>query len=232
MKIKGENFKVLIAVPAHNEEHRIPRLLELLEPWKKDVIVVDDGSIDRTASLVLDSGFNCFSRKTNLGLAGFYATAKVYASRKKYTHLIAIDADGQHDTGYISEFVKELQHYDLVSGNRFHDISGIAESKVASNLFAILLFKKFLNITLPDVACGFRGMELSVIETSKSVSRFGIIYDMLIQHSLCGKLTGFVRIPAIYHANDPLNTDISEIKGLISAIYKYHPAPELNSISE
>ncbi|MEI6434850.1 MAG: glycosyltransferase family 2 protein [Bacteroidota bacterium] len=232
MKKPEKNIHALIAVPAYNEEQNIPKLLTLLEPWKKDVIVIDDGSDDLTVSLARDRNFFCFTRESNLGLSAFYSTAKDHAIKHNYTHIVAIDGDGQHDPQYIPEFISALQHYDLVSGNRFHDISNIPASKIASNMFAILLFKKFLNIALPDVACGFRAMKLAVIADDTKTSQFGIIYEMLAQHALSGKQTGFVRIPATYHSNDPLNTKISEISGLLATISKYCKAPELNSINE
>ena len=232
MKDIEKKIKALIAVPTYNEEQHISRFLLQLEPWRKDVLVIDDCSNDNTVILVKSAGFSCFHRNSNQGLSGFYHTAINHAGKSGYTHLIAIDGDGQHDPQYIPEFLATLKEFDLVSGNRFHDISGIPPSKIASNMFARLLFKKYLNIELPDVACGFRAMKLSMPTEITEVSQFGIIYDMLIRNTLAGKQTGFVKIPAIYHPNDPLNTKISEISGLISTIQRYHPSKELFLIME
>ncbi|MEI7499041.1 MAG: glycosyltransferase family 2 protein [Bacteroidota bacterium] len=232
MKAPEKTIKPLIAIPTYNEAQNISDLLVRLKAWKLDVIVIDDGSHDETIGVVKKMGFNFFSRSSNIGLAGFYATAKIHALKNNYTHLIAIDGDGQHDPRYIPAFIQALQHYDLVSGDRFHDLTEIPASKIASNMFAILLFKKHLNITCPDVACGFRAMKLTAIPEKIGVSRFGIIYDMLIQHAITGKPTGFVPIQAIYHPGDPLNTKIPEINGLLSAISKYNPAPELARVMD
>ncbi len=203
-----------------------------MEPWKKDVIVIDDGSDDQTVGTVTGMGFTCLSKESNEGLPGFFSTAKSQAVKNNYTHLVAIDGDGQHDPGYIPEFLQALAQYDFVSGARFGDVSDIPACKVASNFFAIHLFKKFLNLSFPDVACGFRAMKLTAIPETTGLSGFGIIYDMLIQHAFTGKPTGFVPIPAIYHPGDPLNTKIPEIDGLLSAISKYNPAPELASMMD
>ncbi len=230
MREPGKNKKILIALPAFNEEVNIQHLLPLLEQWKMDVIVIDDGSTDQTANVVKEMGFACFSRESNQGLSGFFNTARVHAIQHKYTHIISLDADGQHDPQYISLFIKELEHFDLVSGNRFHDLSIVPASKIASNLFAIMLFRKFLNIKLPDVACGYRAMKMDAITDFTATSRFGIVYDMLVQHTLAGKQTGFVRIPALYPVNEPLNTKIPEIIGLLSTIFKYNPSPEVQSM--
>lgn len=222
--------QVLIAVPAFNEEKGISMLLEGLESWKKQVLVVDDGSTDNTAKIASGKGYTCISVESNQGLAMFYRIAKTYASDNGYTHLLSIDADGQHDTRYIPEFIEKLTRYDLVSGNRFHNTSGISERKISSNLFAILLFREFLGIPLPDAACGFMGMKLDVIPDDHRISRFEIIYELRARHVLAGREIGFVRIPAIYHTDDPLDTNISEIKGLIRTVSRHHPAQELNRI--
>jgi glycosyltransferase involved in cell wall biosynthesis len=119
LKVHKKNINALIAIPTYNEAQKIPKLLEQLEAWKKDVIVIDDGSSDETIAAVERMGFNCFSRGSNVGLSGFYQTAKKHASAHNYSHLIAIDGDGQHDPQRIPEFIHSLQYYDLVSGNRF-----------------------------------------------------------------------------------------------------------------
>ena len=223
-------IKALIAVPVFNEERNISHLLSRLEQWKEDVLVIDDASRDKTARLVTEMGFQCISRKSNIGLSGFYLTAKKHALKNNYTHLISIDGDGQHDPAYIPEFIYALQKYDLVSGNRFHETSVIPESKLASNTFARLLFKTFLNLDFPDVACGFRAIRLNSLTGKFHVPRFGIIYEMLAQHALSGKSTGFVNIPAIYPENEILTTRTSEITGLLSTVYLYRPDPAISSI--
>ena len=226
------NIRALIAVPAYNEEQRIPRMLGLLQPWKKDVLIIDDGSCDATPSLVREAGYSCIRHSANVGLSGFFETAVTYAIEQGFTHLITLDADGQHDPRYIPEFIAALRHYELVSGERFHDLSNIPESKIASNLFAVLLFQKFLNISFPDVACGFRAMNINILKEYQGLPRFGIIYDMLAHHAKTGKQTGFIKIPAIYFPDETMNTNSGEIIGLLSTIQKYSSAPELTLLTE
>lgn len=232
MKHTTANINVLIAVPAFNEARNIPGLLKKLEPWKIDVLVIDDGSTDNSPELVRRKGFSCFSRETNLGLSAFYNTAKEHGLTHGYTHLIAIDGDGQHDPAYIPAFINALMKYDLVTGERFQNIKGIPSSKIASNMFAILLFKEYFGLSFPDVACGFRGLKLTSHTFNPKVDRFGIVYDMLAQHSLSGKQTGFVKIPATYHDGDPLNTKSSEIEGLLWVINYHRPSLLLTSLME
>lgn len=230
MNITGDNRNPLIAVPAFNEERNIIDLLKKLKPWKKDVVVIDDGSTDNTVNLVKESGFRLFARGFNAGIAGFYSTATDIAVKNNYTRLIALDADGQHDPAYIPAFIDAMEHHDLVSGDRFYNLKGIPESKIASNLFAVLLFKDMLNITLPDVACGFRGFKIAAFPENNDDEGFGIIYDMLVRFVQAVRKTCFIRMPAIYHSTDGMNTNIPEILGLLTTITRYNPSPEVLSV--
>jgi glycosyltransferase involved in cell wall biosynthesis len=199
--------------------------------------VIDDGSTDDTARLVSGLGFLCHPQPENAGLTDAYTFAEMYARENKYTHILSLDGDGQHDPRFIPAFLEAMTRFDLVSGNRFHDPGQLPDPKIASNLFAILLFREALNIILPDVSCGFRGWKTGMFrdqagrmgETAGS-RRYGVVYEMLLKHTREGKPTGFVKIPAIYHKNDPLNTKIPEIIGLLSMVVRYKNSGAIQSI--
>lgn len=239
MKEDDRHIRALIALPAYNEEQRIGGVLMQLGHWKDDVIVIDDGSTDNTARLVSGLGFRCQSLQVNSGLTAVYTLAEKWAVENNYTHVLTLDADGQHDAQYIPAFLKAMEKYDLVSGSRFHETGLIPESKIASNLFAILLFREVLNKTLPDVSCGFRGWKTGQFFSESAHGDepvinqyFGIIYEMLLNHILKGKQAGFVNIPAIYHKNDPLNTKITEIIGLLSMVQKHKNSMVIQSVTD
>lgn len=220
-------MKLLVMVPAYNEERNIPLLLDQLQPWKEDVLVIDDGSGDRTPDLVSNEGFSMIAHHRNTGLASAYRDARSYALARGYTHLIGLDADGQHEAACIPSFAGALEQYGLVTGNRFHRTDGIADSKLASNLFAILLFSEFLQISLPDAACGFIGIEIPSIPEDPAIDHFEIIYEMKIRHGLSGGKTGSVNIPAIYHPDDSLDTKSQELTGLLNSVIRHHPSQKL-----
>lgn len=225
-------IRALIAVPTYNEEARIAALLKELEPWHNDVLLVDDASTDNTFAMIQEAGFRCYRHKLNEGLSGFYKVARDYTRIKGYSHLICLDGDGQHEPAYIPNFLEALKRHSFVVGNRFHTLKGIPPSKIASNLFAILLFRNFLNITLPDVACGFRGLKTEGTCKMPLTSRFGSIYEMIICQSEHTSSIGTVPISAIYHPNDPLNTKMDELKGLLETIIRYNPANEPKAVME
>jgi glycosyltransferase involved in cell wall biosynthesis len=239
MKGGERHIRALIAIPAYNEAQRIGNLLLQLEQWKDDVFVIDDGSADQTARLVSGLGFRCHSQQVNSGLTAAYSLAEKFALKNGYTHIPAIDADGQHDPRCIPAFLEAMTRFDLVSGNRFHETTLIPDPKIASNLFAILLFREVLNISLPDVSCGYKGWKTGLFFPEGEHANqpainlcYGVVYEMLLKHILGGNKAGFVKIPAIYHKNDPLNTKISEIIGLLSMVYKYLNSTVIQSVMD
>jgi len=193
---------VLIAIPAYNEEKYIGILLNQLEAYKNQALVVNDGSTDKTEQLIKESGFTYISNAINWGLTEFYKTSLEWAIKNGYTHMITLDSDGQHDPSFVEDFMEKVQKYDLVVGNRFTNLEPIPASKIASNLFAALLSRKIHGIILPDVACGFRGMRISTVFGGYRIEAFGVVYDMLFRFVKSGSNVGYVNIPAIYHPSD------------------------------
>ena len=239
MKTSPEHPRILIVIPAFNEAGRIGAVLDTIRHLSGDILVIDDGSEDETAAVVSRLGFRVHSLPVNSGLTAIYATAETLGRSWNYSHILSVDADGQHDPRYIPEFLRAFDRYDLVSGTRFFHPETIPAPKIASNLFASLLLREILHKSLPDVACGFRGWRIGTISLAPGAKpgdtvpgRFGIVYSMMIRHLLAGKEAGFVRIPAIYHTGDPLNTKTAEIISLLSVVKQYPAGKSLEAVLE
>lgn len=115
-------MKVLIIIPAYNEEENIEKVVENLKLNYKmfDYIVVNDGSKDRTAEICKDRGYNLIDLPINLGLAAAFQTGVKYAYRHHYDCAIQFDADGQHRAEYIEKLVAKIEEgYDIAIGSRF-----------------------------------------------------------------------------------------------------------------
>ncbi len=222
--------RVLIAIPAFNEEKRIGSVLQKTEIYRNQLLFVDDGSTDQTGKLIEKAGFKCIRHRINLGLTEFYNTVLKYAAENDYTHLLTLDSDGQHEPEYISKFLTKLSKYDLVLGNRFHNQENVPEQKLASNLFAALLVRKVIGLQLPDVACGFRGMKIAPLFVNYRVQSFGIVYDMIIRYIKTQRPLDYVNIPVIYHPGTRLVTKTVEIVSLINVIRQYVDNREMERI--
>ena len=114
--------KLLIVIPAHNEEASIvPVVRNLIDNYPQyDYVVVNDGSRDKTAALCRQNGFNLIDLPVNLGLAGAFQTGLRYAAEHGYDCAMQMDADGQHKPEYIAEMLAALEDgNDIVIGSRF-----------------------------------------------------------------------------------------------------------------
>lgn len=122
--------KVLIIIPAYNEEKNIEAVVErIIHKFPQyDYVVVNDGSSDKTAAICRQRHYHLIDLPVNLGLAGAFQTGLKYAYKKNYSYAIQFDADGQHLPEYIAPIYEEIQKgFDIVIGSRF-----VTEKKPAS----------------------------------------------------------------------------------------------------
>jgi glycosyltransferase involved in cell wall biosynthesis len=120
----ADPLRVLIIVPAFNEERSLPGLLQALRQTCPgfDVCVVDDGSGDATAAVAAQAGAAVVLRHPfNLGIGGAVQAGYLWAREHGYDVAIQIDGDGQHDPVYITEAVRPIAEgrADVVIGSRF-----------------------------------------------------------------------------------------------------------------
>ena len=114
------NGRYCVVIPAFNAAGTIGQLVKRVMLQGFDVIVVDDGSKDATASVASAQGALVISHVRNKGKGRALRTAFEYVLRSRYDGVITMDGDGQHDPAEIPRLVREgeLQHAGIVTGNR------------------------------------------------------------------------------------------------------------------
>lgn len=113
--------RVLVVVPAYNEEHSIRRVVEEVRATAPtyDVVVVDDGSTDRTAREARAGGAAVLNLPFNLGVGAAMRTGYRYALRKGHNVVVQLDGDGQHDAADLERLIAGLASANIVVGSRF-----------------------------------------------------------------------------------------------------------------
>src|SRR6478752_10540630 len=110
----------LIIVPAWNEErnvgHTVSEILAARPDY--DVVVIDDGSSDRTAAVARQAGATVIQLPFNLGVGGAMRTGFTFAQRHGYARAIQVDADGQHNPADIDAVLGGLARADISIGAR------------------------------------------------------------------------------------------------------------------
>ena len=113
--------KVLIIVPAYNEEESLPKLLQEIRSQGYDLVVLDDASADSTADVAKKEGVPVLSLAANLGIGGAVQTGFKYAVKNDYDIVVQIDGDGQHDPAWLESVVSPILRgeADCVIGSRY-----------------------------------------------------------------------------------------------------------------
>jgi glycosyltransferase involved in cell wall biosynthesis len=112
-------------VPALNEEVTVPRVIDELRAFDPglDVVVVDDGSTDRTAAVAAARGARVLRLPFNLGIGGAVQTGFRFAFENGYDLAVRVDGDGQHDPGQLVRVLEPVLRgdADVAVGSRFAD---------------------------------------------------------------------------------------------------------------
>jgi glycosyltransferase involved in cell wall biosynthesis len=142
--------RYLAIVPAHNEAGAITSTVQEIQRFAPDfdVLVVDDGSTDPTASLAQASGAKVVCLPFNLGIGGAVQTGYLYAQEHGYEVAVQIDGDGQHDPRYIHELLAHLladPELNMVTGSRFLEPAGDGHRSSASRRIGIRLFAALMS---------------------------------------------------------------------------------------
>jgi glycosyltransferase involved in cell wall biosynthesis len=114
--------KILVGIPAFNEEGSIAAVVKGALPHASAVVVVDDGSTDRTSAIALETGATVIRHRGNAGKGVAVATLFDHAIRAQADVLVLLDGDGQHDPAEIPSLVGAclVDGADVVVGSRFH----------------------------------------------------------------------------------------------------------------
>jgi glycosyltransferase involved in cell wall biosynthesis len=162
--------RVLVIVPAYNEERRIRVALDDLRtqaPWA-DVVVVDDGSVDATAQVARQCGVEVLSLPINLGVGGAMQTGYLYARQEGYDIAVQFDGDGQHRANQIESLIEPLldRRAEIVIGSR---LTGKRQYRfsplrwIGSRLL-VGLMRLVTGKHISDPTSGFRAVSREVID--------------------------------------------------------------------
>jgi len=166
----GKKTGILIIIPALNEAGRIERVLSSVKNTaaEADILVINDGSTDKTAEIAENMGVAVVNLPFNVGVGAALQTGYKYAALHGYNYLIQLDADGQHKPEYLPQFISFLinEDADLLIGSRF--VNNTNTRTPFSRRAGILLFAKItsrlIHYRLTDPTSGYRGMKKKLIQ--------------------------------------------------------------------
>ncbi len=160
-------MKVLVIIPAYNEEKSIKRVVDnLIQNYPEyDYVVVNDGSRDHTVDICKEEGYQYLNLPVNLGLAGAFQTGMKYAYQRGYDYAIQFDADGQHRPEYIAPILNKMEEgYDIVIGSRFVEEKKPASLRMLGSAMISAAIRLTTGKKVKDPTSGMRMFNRKLIE--------------------------------------------------------------------
>jgi glycosyltransferase involved in cell wall biosynthesis len=160
--------KTLVIIPAYNEDRSIGGVVENIRKNvpDADILVVNDGSQDRTARKARESGAMVISLPYNMGIGSAVQSGFLFAKEKGYNYAVQVDGDGQHPAEGIPRLLAALDNgVDISIGSRFVEPTGYHPPfsralgiKIFSLLVSLIVRKKVY-----DTTSGFRAISRKAI---------------------------------------------------------------------
>lgn len=205
-----EKEKIALLIPAYNEEKYIRGVIKDCSLYNLDIIIIDDGSADSTAekvrSLIPGSGnkLKLIVHSENRGKGQALITGFNHIVKSGYKGVITLDADGQHDTKEIADFLEivKKEDPDIVIGNRLGDTRGMPFIRLATNVFTSWVIARIAEKKVSDVQSGYRYLKSSALKKIKlTTSNFDTEPEIIMRAGWHNMKILNIPIKTIYHEN-------------------------------
>lgn len=164
-------MKILVAIPVFNEERYLSRVLRAVRPHARDILVIDDGSTDRTPAILRRTAdVHVITHPENRGYGQSLIDAFEFAADGGYDWVITLDCDEQHEPEQIPDFVEAIrsQRSDIISGSRYLGVFPGDDAAPADrrriNETVNSLLEQVVGLRLTDSFCGFKAHRVSAMQ--------------------------------------------------------------------
>lgn len=220
-------MNICVLVPAYNEAEKLKKLLPQLKEYNLDIIVIDDGSRDETSNAAKESGVEVIRHEKNSGKGKALQTGFDFILKKNYDAVITMDADLQHDTCHIPEFIAayETDNADIILGDRMLRPENMPRLRYWTNRFTSGIISILTGCHMRDTQSGFRLIKREVLrEVKLSTSRFDSESELLIKAVALGFKVASIPVRTIYfddHGSNikPFVDTLRFIRLIIKAVF-------------
>jgi glycosyltransferase involved in cell wall biosynthesis len=163
------NERIVAVIPALNAERSIGEVIRGTRKELESVIVVDDGSTDRTSAIARTNGATLLRHVVNRGKGRALKTAFAYALQNGFDGVITLDADGQHLPSEIPKLLRARRETmaDLIIGGRSHHFEAMITRRRMANQISAWSIAKASGTHVTDSQSGFRFYSANLIRNVK-----------------------------------------------------------------
>lgn len=192
---------VCVVIPAFNVERTLGSLLVQLKAMGMAVVVVDDGSTDRTAEVARACGVAVLSHETNQGKGQSLRDGFQWGLAQGHQLFVTMDGDGQHLPSDLPRLLKELSsdRVGVVVGNRMDSVRNMPRRRQWTNRIMSRWISRLCGQPVPDSQCGLRVIRRQVLERiTLTTERYEIESELLIKASRAGFRIASAPITTVY----------------------------------
>lgn len=223
--------RALIIFPTYNEKDNIEKIVHAVLPMdaRVNVLIVDDNSPDGTGRIAdrlaaQEEKVNVLHRQQKNGLGRAYIAGFKWAIERDYDFIFEMDADFSHGPEYIKDFLREINHHDVVVGSRY--ISGVnvinwPMSRLLLSYYANVYTRLVTGLPMHDATGGFKCFRREVLETIDLDAVRSSGYAFQIEMSMRAWKNKFriKEIPIIFYDRTAGESKMSK-KIMMEAVYR------------
>jgi len=198
---KRKRPRYCILIPAFREENNIADVVRVALKYCDEVLVVDDGSRDKTAQRADQAGALVLRHETNRGKGVALNTGFRAVRERGCDVVITLDADGQHDPVEIPKFMEAYERTGIpvLIGNRMAEQAEMPLIRRLTNRYMSWVLSREMGQYVPDTQCGYRLYRCDIIPyVSAGAERFAAESEILLHIAARGIRMDSVRIRTIY----------------------------------
>lgn len=200
MENSGQN-RIGVLIPAFNEEPSVAEVVKGARQFAERVLVLDDGSTDRTGQAAAAAGAEVIRHPVNRGKGAALRTGLKALAERGCDPVIVLDGDGQHDPAEIPAFLSEVRQSgaEIVVGNRMSAAEGMPFVRYWTNRTMSFILSGLIGQKVPDSQCGYRLISARAIGMLPfATSNFDAESEMLIAAGRQGLKISSVSVRTIY----------------------------------
>ncbi len=162
-------LKILVLIPAYNHPETIRHVVAGTMDIHPDIMVLDDGSDKPLAGILSDLNVTVVRHGKNMGKGAAIVTGAEKAQCMGYTHIITIDADGQHDPDDLPKFISAIENNPnaIIIGKRDFEKADVPGASVFGRKFSNFWLRVQTGRSIGDTQSGFRAYPLGVLNELK-----------------------------------------------------------------
>ncbi len=197
-------MRLLTAIPVYNEERHLLGVLREVRRYSPEILVIDDGSTDRTPELVTGlQDIHVIRHPKNRGYGAALISAFAYALKNCVQVLVTTDCDGQHEPARIPVLLEAIHDADIVSGSRYlrnfrEDTTPPKDRLHINQLITAELNERF-GLHLTDAFCGFKAYRTEALARLQiTETGWGMPLQLWVQAARLGLRIKEVAVPRVY----------------------------------